>query len=144
MKAYVADLSSRRGCKYKIEDHGVDNSGKLLADKDVNTNADFLLITPDGRKHKIEIKFCRPDVDKFHLKVGQLNSYIKQDSCIVMFKSINDAKIAYCIIKPKEMAKLLDTCKRITLWGKQQIQVLTKDFTWYSVPPVIVNDTSKL
>jgi hypothetical protein len=133
MNAYVQDLSSRRSKAYKVIDHGVDNSGELLADHQVNTNADFMLQTPDGQKFKIEIKFSRPRNDVFHLKVGHLISYIKQDSCIVMFNGIETEKPSYCIIKPKEMSKILDTAKRITLWGKQQVQLPEKDFVWYPV-----------
>ena len=133
MQVYVDDLSARRKKPYKIIDHGVDNSGKLLGDKQVNTKADFLLVTDDNTQFKIEIKFSRPFNDVFHLKVGQLNSYIKQDCCIVMFNGINTDKPAYCIIKPKEMGKILDTARRISLWGKQQVQLPAKDFTWYPV-----------
>lgn len=133
MAVYVSDLSSRRNGKYKIEDHGVDNTGKLLSDKKVNTKADFVLITPEGKRHKIEIKFSRPHCDVFHLKAGHLISYIKQDCCIVMFMGIESKNPCYCIIRPKEMQKILDTAKYISLWGKQQVQLPIGNFEWYSV-----------
>lgn len=131
MELYTADLSRRRGIKYTFEDNGCDNSGKLLADKHVTTDPDFLLITPAGKRHKIEIKFSRPDKEDFHLKDDQLRAMQKHACALVVFMGTETPNRRYCVIKPDQFPIILEKCPKKVLWSKDARQLMTKDFEWF-------------
>lgn len=138
MELYVANLNKQKRCNYyTFEDSGVDNSGDLIKeDKNVNTNADFILHNlAKNTSYKIEIKFSRKNVEKFHLKTGQLLSYIEQNCCIIMFMDIYGEN-RYTIVKPSDMKDIIDHCQSVYLWGKKQKQILTEDCRWYKVPNI--------
>jgi len=135
MNIYVDDLNKRKGAYiYTFVDNGIDNSGKLIEnDKEITTSADFKLKKIKGRDRLIEIKFCRKDLNVFHLKTSQLKSYIRQDCCVVMFMGIDTENIRYTILKPSDMEAVLLGYKDVFFWGKKQKRLPIKDFNWYYV-----------
>lgn len=133
MSIYVNDLGRRTNKKYTFADNGIDNSGEYHADNKITSDADFILYTPEKKSHLIEIKFSRPDCSRFHLKVSQIKSYIKQDCCIIMFMGIDTEQSRYTIITPKDMINIQNTAEEISLWYKQVYRLKTKDFIWYPV-----------
>lgn len=132
MEVYVSDLSKRRGVKYTFKDNGCDNTGKLLEDRNVTTDPDFLLITPSGIKHKIEIKFSRPDKEDFHLKDDQLKAMYRHDCCLIMFMGIDTPNRRYCVIKPDKFMEILEKAPKKVIWSKDARRLLVKDFEWFS------------
>jgi len=134
MQLYVDDLNKRKGGGYTFAAHGVDNKGKLIKDdKKVSTKADFL-VTKNGISHKIEIKFSRPNNIDFHIKRSQLESYVKQDCCIIMFMGTDTDQIRYCIMLPQNYPHYLEHGQKKLLWGKDVIRFLIDDFVTYPVP----------
>lgn len=120
--------------KYTFVDHGVDNSGKYLQDRHVNTNADFLLKRKGKQDRKIEIKFARKNIKQFRLKVHQVKSYIKKDVCVVNFVNV-DNNPKFCILTPADLEKSLQTNKQENFypWGnKPCVLFYTNHLTWYS------------
>lgn len=134
MEDYVKYLNSRLNKKnhYKFIDHGVDNSGEFLEAKKVVTKADFLLTHPNQPDRKIEIKFCRKNNSVFHLKIHQLESYIKKDVAIVNWMGIDTPEKRFCILTPQMMKDLLTNGKRIFFkpWMKECIRIENKDMEW--------------
>ncbi len=133
IRIYVADLCRQKKANYTIVATGCGPDGQLLSDKEVTTRCDFTLVTPSGQLRKIDIKYSRPNVSRFHLKESHLRSYIKQDTAIVMFMGIETENVTYTVIRPKEQEQLLKTGQKVSLWGKDQIRCLVSDFTWRSV-----------
>lgn len=134
MELYVDDLNRRQGNLYSYSNHGVDNSGNYIPDiKHVNSKADFILHKRGSRDRLIEIKFSKPTTSTFHLKVSQLESYIKQDCCIVMFMGVDSENCSYTILLPKNYRNYIDAGEKKRMWGKDCIRFKVKDFTWYKV-----------
>lgn len=134
INAYINDLSNRKGKKYSYRDNGVDNTGELIKDdKKVTTDADFVIITPEGKEYLAELKFSKPDTNRFHIKINQLISYEKQNACLVMFMGIETDNCRYTIILPQDIPNILKTAYRTNLWYKPVVRLFNKDFTWYPV-----------
>lgn len=111
--------------------HG--RGGEFLADGDVDSTADFE-VEGHGR---VEVKFCNPFLKtRFHLKVGQLKSYIKQGCKILIVNGWETDKPVFTIISTDMMEKIVATCE-ITLWAgfgqKPAYRVPTELFIWRSL-----------
>jgi hypothetical protein len=135
MEVYVAWLNSGGGHRpagsYSFQDNGVDNSGEYIKDdKKVHTGADFILKTQGGRNKKVEIKFCRPEVSRFHLKVSQIKKYIENDVCIVNFMGIDSNQPRFCILTPAVMTKALRDNVPVKMWNKECIRFKNADMDW--------------
>lgn len=133
VRVYAQKLSNITGDTYSVISTGCGPDGQLLSEKAVSTRCDFTLVNQKGQLFKIDIKYSKPDLPTFHLKEAHLNSYIKQDTSIIMFMGINSDQIRYTTITPKEQEILLKNGKRVRLWGKEQIRCKTADFSWQSV-----------
>jgi hypothetical protein len=138
MTLYVGWLNSRirNDDKYSFEDNGVDNSGKLLTDKQVTSAADFLLIRAGHSAKHIDIKFCREERKTFHLKVSQLNQYVKNNVAIINYMGSDGENRRFCIIKPDEIKWLLKYGEKVkfAVWGyKECIRCYVNDFEWHKV-----------
>lgn len=137
MQLYVDDLNKRKGeLLYTFSNNGCDNSGEYLTAKKVSTKADFILHKKGSKDRLIEIKFSKPDVSSFHLKIHQLESYVKQDNAIVMFTSIDDDNIRYTVLLPRNYRDYIDKGERKRFWGKDCIRLKTNDFDWCATAPL--------
>ncbi len=104
--------------------------GEFLKDADVDSTADFIV---EGHG-KIEVKFCNPFLKtRFHLKVGQLKSYIKQAATILIVNGWETDKPEFTLIKSDMMTKIVDTCEIVNwggMGGKKCYRVPTELFVW--------------
>lgn len=134
MQDYIKYLNNRPNAKheYTFIDYGVDNSGNFLESSKVNTKADFLLKHPNQKDRHIEIKFCRKDNSAFHLKIHQIQQYIKKDVAIVNWMGIDTPNKRFCILTPVIMQELLKSGKRVFFkpWMKECIKIENKDMVW--------------
>lgn len=114
--------------KYKHLADGRD--GSFLKDKEVDSTADFEVIGYG----KIEVKFCRPFLKtRFHLKKGQLESYIKQNCIIIIVNGWDTHHPVFTLIKPKMMDKIVEECEVINyggMGGKPSYRIPTDMFIW--------------
>lgn len=125
VERYAKYVERKHGQKLAIEDNGVDNSGKLL-DK-ASTKADFLL---GGMP--LEVKFNNRMLRHFHLKVDQLESYIRQKAHILWVNGYEADQMEFTIVSPEQ---LLEIKKRGTIafdgWGgKQCYRIAADEFQW--------------
>jgi hypothetical protein len=87
--------------------------GEYLEADEVNSNADYEV----KGYGLIEVKFSKPMLDKFfHLKVGQVDSYLKQEASILMVIGSSTSHPKFAIITPTTMEYIRDNCKKIP-WG---------------------------
>lgn len=105
-------------------------SGEFLKDGEVDSTADFE-VEGHGR---VEVKFCNPFLKtRFHLKVGQTKSYIKQDCKILIANGWETDKPVFTIINPAMMKKIVDCCEVVRWIGfgdKPAYRVPTDLFVW--------------
>lgn len=97
-----------------------------LEDDEVNTDADFWI---DGIG-LVEVKTCKGFPEFFHLKVNQVQSYIKQKAKILMVLSPD--KPVYSLISPSEIEKY----EQVTFYpfgNKLSYKISRKDFQWISL-----------
>jgi len=140
MKLYVKWLNEnkvRNNIPYTHIDNGINNTGDLIReDNDVDTRADFVLKREGRPDRLIDIKFCRKDYNRFHLKINQIKSYIKNDVCIINFMGIMSPNRRFCIIPPMALQEHLNK-KEIILfepWGyKEVLRFLENEFEWYKI-----------
>jgi hypothetical protein len=104
--------------------------GKFLKDKDVDSTADFVV---EGHG-KVEVKFCNPFLKtRFHLKVGQLKSYIKQGCKILIVNGWETDAPVFTIINPDMIQKIITFCEVVKWQGfgaKPAYRVPTEMFIW--------------
>lgn len=131
MQLYVSWLNKKSTKKYSFTHTGVDNTGEFIKnDKEVHSGADFLLDCGDGVSHKIEIKHCKPERSRFHLKLSHINKCIDDDICIVNWMGTDTPEIRFCILTPNDLRKLLGICKQVTMWSKECLRINNKDVEW--------------
>lgn len=117
---------------YYYLDNGIDNSGEFISnDKKVTSDPDFLLCRQGNPNHKIEIKFCKPDTDRFHLKLGHIKRCIKEDVCIINWMGIETENRRFCILTPKELKYWLKNGYHTSMWSKPCIRIMNSKVTWY-------------
>ena len=104
--------------------------GGFLKDADVDSTADFVV----EQFGKIEVKFCNPFLKtRFHLKVGQLKSYVKQNATILIVNGWETDKPEFTLIKNDMMSKIIDSCDIVNwggMGGKKCYRVPTQMFIW--------------
>jgi hypothetical protein len=97
----------------KYKKNGCGKNGEFLPDKKVSTAADYE-VENYGR---IEVKFSRKNLKThFHLKVGQVKSYLKQNASILMINDYNGDP-TYVLINPTILEKISNTCKIVPFQG---------------------------
>jgi len=136
MIIYVNYLNSRKrnDKPYTWVDNGIDNTGEFIPDdKNVDCRADFLLRREGQADRPIEIKFCRPLYNRFHLKTNQVKYYIEHNICIVNFMGIDTATPSFCILPPKKLQELLEDGKHEGwMWGKPCLRIYNKEMEWFN------------
>lgn len=95
-----------------------------LEDSEVNTNADFWVDTIG----LLEVKTCKTSPEFFHLKVSQIQSYIKQKAKILMVLSA-EKHPAYSVIDPNSLINY-DVVPFFPYGGKLCYKIPRKDFRW--------------
>lgn len=85
-----------------------------------NSVADFMV---DGKP--MEVKFCRKDIRRFHLKKYHVDDYIKQGA-LILFIMNYDEKPMFCVIDPNTVTHYPVR----VFWQKLSYLCKAKDFTW--------------
>lgn len=130
IERYRLILEQQLGRSVTVENNGVDNSGKPLPLKDVNTKADFIV---DGKL--LEVKFIKRLDSEFRFKVGHLNSYIKQGAPVLLVNGWETQNPVYTIMTPEILQKIKDTRtpQPFYTWGNKLCYFLRmEDFVWDS------------
>jgi hypothetical protein len=78
IEAYAEHLRLTYNREFIVEDNGIDNSGKVLDFKDVDTRADYKI-----NGVLVEVKYNKHMMDEFRFKKSQLDSYIKQGAYVL-------------------------------------------------------------
>src|SRR5690606_3062755 len=78
IEAFAEHLRLTYKREFIVEDNGVDNSGKVLDLKNVNTDADYKI-----NGVLVEVKFNNRMMDEFRFKKSQLDSYLKQGAYVL-------------------------------------------------------------
>lgn len=92
-----------RGQECDIEEHGVDNAGKLITTRLPNYNVDKIFVFQKGGRAHIEIKTCPDGLDKFFtFKVTSLMQCVNESAYILVPQSQ-----AYYLVKPETSEYLL-------------------------------------
>jgi hypothetical protein len=115
---------------YSFEDNGIDNTGEFIAnDKHLSSKPDFLLFKNGKRPRKIEVKHCKPECTRFHIKLSHVYRCIEEDVCIVNWMGVGGKNPRFCILTPKILSESL---KRpvVRMWQKDAIRFNCDEFDW--------------
>lgn len=126
--AVQQELKTGKVVKYK--DNGCGKDGRLLADSEVTTAADFSV---EGIG-LVEVKFAKPLLTRqFHLKVNQVKAYNKQNVTILMVNGSGEMVPEYTMIKPEALSRIMETSK-VVPWqgfgGKPSYKINVNEFIW--------------
>lgn len=115
---------------YSFKDNGIDNTGEFIkSDKKLSAEADFLLYKNNKRPRKIEVKHCKPECTRFHIKLSHIYKCIADDICIVNWMGVGGKTPRFCILTPKILEESL---KRpvVMMWQKETIRFYCTEFDW--------------
>lgn len=108
---------------------GCGDPDQFLVDEEVSTEADFDV---EGYG-KIEVKFSRPSFTRFHVKVTQLESYLRQQATILMVKGWDTDEPQFTMISPEIMEQGLKIWPRLKFkgfGGKLAVRIHANQFVW--------------
>lgn len=111
-----------------MEDNGCDNSGRLLSDREVNSWADFRV---DGKP--VEVKFNNNHLSKFHFKVDQLESYLKQGASVLWVNGYTTGKPVFTVLETVDLERIKRTQTPVAFlpWGgKLCYEITAAEFRW--------------
>lgn len=131
IEAYAEHLRKRYGIEVIVEDNGVDNSGKVIDNSLVNSDADYIL---NGKL--IEVKFINNMASEFRIKKDQLHSYVRQDAVVLFVNGYNTDTPKFTLIKPDRLVELSKTrrAKPFRPWGNKMCYFLnTNIFNWFDL-----------
>lgn len=132
---YAKYLKEKHGIDAAIENNGCDNSGALLNDMQVNTNADFIV-----NGVPLEVKFNNENLKIFRLKSNQLRSYIKQGAAILWVNGYKTDNPMFTLMKLTDLDRVQKECteEKFFPWGgKLCFELIAEDFLWLKLP---IND----
>jgi hypothetical protein len=125
---YIRQIEEEKGIKITVTDNGCDNSGKLIKNRRVTADADFLI-----NGIPVEVKFNKKMLKYFHLKQNQLNSYIKQGANILWVNGWETDNPVYTIMHKNDLLDIKENLNPISIWvfgGKQGYRLLAKNYRW--------------
>lgn len=111
-------IYDQTGIPLIIEDNGVDNTGEFT--EEATTDADFKV----GRL--IDVKYEDPNMQRFHLKVNQVQSYLKQNAVILFVMGFDTKTPKYTWIEPKD---IINNETEI-FWQKKCYILRKRDYKW--------------
>ena len=105
-------LERERGSRPAFTDTGCGKHGEFIESAKVSTDADFNV---EGFG-AIEVKFARPMLKRdFHLKIGQIKSYVAQGATILMVIGADQDVPKFTLLSPTVLQEIIDTCP-VTRW----------------------------
>lgn len=128
IEAYAEHLRITLNKEVIVEDNGVDNSGEMLALKDVTSKADYKV---NGAL--VEVKFNKNMMNDFRFKKGQLNSYLKQGAFILWVNGWETKEPEFALLSPFKLKDIKNTRKAFPYkyWGYKMCYELRRhSFTW--------------
>lgn len=125
------DLQEREtGVRPDFTDTGCGKHGEYIEDHEVSTDADFHV---DGFG-PVEVKFARPMLKRdFHLKVGQVKSYIKQDAMVLMVIGADEDVPKFTMLRTEALEEIVETCPIVKWVGfgfKPAYRIDVGSFVW--------------
>lgn len=115
------------------QDNGCGNDGEYLEFKDVTTDPDFIV---DG-VGKVEVKFCRPIPEFFHLKVGQVEQYVAEEAQLLMVLGAGKEHPKFTLISVDDLKFLLEACDHVVcrqFGNKKALRVPREWIQWDVLP----------
>ena len=107
-------------------DNGVDNSGEYIEDdEEIHCDADFCL------NKKIEVKLCNPNINRFHIKVNQVKTYIKENAVILFIMGYDTDNPHFTFLNPKDV--LDNYVDIVDLFEKRHFELKKTDFRWFYI-----------
>lgn len=130
LKLWLKKIYKTTRIKLTYKYNGCGPDGEYLSSKKVNTNADFIVDSVG----LIEVKFSKLLLTNFfHLKVQQINSYIKQNAYVLMINGAETKTPSYILLSPNRLANIVAKCK-VVAWagfgGKKSYRIPINMFRW--------------
>ena len=123
-------VEKTKGKRPMVEFTGCGEDGEYLERNQVNDNADFYV---DGYG-LVEIKFSKPLLtENFHLKISQVESYIRQDANILMVIGTETDTPKYVLITTDNLVFIKGSCKIVRFYGfggKESYRIGVSQFAW--------------
>ena len=114
-------------------DNGCGNDGEFLPFDEVTTEPDFEV---EG-VGLVEVKFCRPIPEYFHLKSSQIQHYIAKGAQLLMVLGAGKEFPKYKLISVDDLAFLLKACDEVTcrqFGNKKALRVPAEWIQWSPLP----------
>jgi hypothetical protein len=128
IERFATHLRRTYDCPVKIEDNGVDNTGRPLRQSEVTTSADFKV---NGML--VEVKFINPLSQNFRFKSGHLDSCIRQGAIVLFVNGWQTPRPEFVLMDDKQLRKIRETVvpREYEPWGYKLCYFLTRDmFKW--------------
>lgn len=130
LERWLDHLEEKHGERPTVEFTGCGEGGEYLESHEVNDDADYYV---DGYG-LVEVKFAKPMLERdFHLKVHQVESYIRQESYVLMVLGVETDQAKFALITPETLKDIQVSCK-IVRWdgfgGKRAFRVPVRKFVW--------------
>jgi len=123
-------LSKERKKKIGYKNNGCGNDGRPLEISDVSTDADFVV----DEVGFVEVKFSKSVCKEFfHLKVNQVNSYLKQNATLLMVNGSMTDTPTYTVIDSFGLDRLKSICKVVPFAGfgfKEAYKIPVSNYIW--------------
>ena len=123
-------LSKERKKVIGYRNNGCGNDGRPLEISDVSTDADFIV----DDVGLVEVKFSKTVCKEFfHLKVNQVNSYLKQNATLLMVNGSMTDEPVYIIIDGAALERLKSSCKVVPFAGfgfKAAYKIPVNNYIW--------------
>jgi hypothetical protein len=128
IEAFAKHLELTYNRKFVVEDNGIDNSGKVLDLKDVDTRADYKI-----NGVLVEVKFNNNMMDEFRFKKSQLNSYLKQGAYVLWVNGWETDSPVWTLLDSDDLKEIKRTRQPFpyAYWGhKLCYNLKSYSFTW--------------
>lgn len=124
IKTFARIIERETGVRPMIRANGSDMSGRYLRPEEATCDADFWVGT-----RLVEVKFDRTFNKHFHLKVHQLEAYVRQGAVILFVRGYGSGRELMAILEPK---KLLEAYPQVwhEKWQEMAVRVPAKDIHW--------------
>lgn len=131
LELWLTLIEKQTGKKPAFKDIGCGNSGELLKDSEVSSAPDFDV---DGYG-LIEVKFSKPLIkENFHLKVSQVNQYLKKGNVTILMVNGSDGIIPeFTLLFEENLKQIKKFCEKVPFYGfggKIAFKIPIKLFEW--------------
>jgi hypothetical protein len=112
---------------------GCGMNGEFLEFDKVSTEPDFFVEGIGA----VEVKFCRPVPQEFHLKISQIEQYIQQNAQLLMVLGAGLENPKYTLISVDDLKFLLAACDHVVcrqFGNKKAIRVPADWIQWKRLP----------